>query len=444
MWILTVRSPSSEPREYILKDAKTTIGRKPDNDIIISDESASRSHAEIFCDGDQVVISDLDSTNGTYVNRERITQPHALHPDDQIRIGQYVASLSIRDDKSTDLVAALSGTQPLTRDLLLESVDQHAVLLYEVSKRLNTILELDIALDEVSKLMQVSMGADRCGVILAEYFDRLEELGFPTAYARDAIDKHSVVIFSNSPFPNERTLSRSASLLGIRSVLCVPVMIEGEVLALIYVYKTNPASRPFDQHDVQLAVAISYQAALTIQRTRLLEKSQLLEQLAVTDSLTGLYNRRQFTELAEREFQRAKRHNHDLTAMMVDVDNFKQVNDVHGHAVGDQVLIVLAECFRVELRVLDLIGRYGGDEFVTLLLETDIDDAIGVAERLRRRVAATPIKTKAGNIKFTVSIGCAAYAVTDEDLGNLLNRADASLYEAKKAGKNRVEAAQTS
>lgn len=439
MWILTVRSPSSKPREYILKPGKNTIGRKPDNDIVISDESASRSHAEIFCNGDQVVISDLKSTNGTYVNRERLTQPQVLQPDDQIRVGQYVASLTFRDEKASDLVAALSGTQPLTRDLLLESVDQHAVLLYEVSGRLNTILELNVALDEVAKLMRMSMGADRCGVILAEYFEKLDELGFPTAYANEAIEKHSVVVFSNSPFPNERTLSQSASLMGIRSVLCVPVMMEDEVLALIYVYKTDPASRPFDQHDVQLAVAISHQAALTIQRTRLLEKSQLLEKLAVTDSLTGLYNRRQFIELAEREFQRTKRHRHALTAMMVDVDDFKKANDLHGHSVGDQVLIVLAECFRVEFRVLDLIGRYGGDEFVTLLLETDIGDAVGVAERLRRRVARTPIKIKAGTIKITVSVGCASYTEADKELGSLLIRADAALYLAKEAGKNRVE-----
>ena len=147
MWILTVRSPSSEPCEYVLKTGKNTIGRKPDNDVVIADESASRLHAEIHCHADLTVLVDLGSTNGTFVNRERLTQPHVLRPEDQIRIGQHVGSLVFRGDQtSSDLITALSGTQPLTRDLLLESVDQHAVLLYEVASRLNTILDLDTAL----------------------------------------------------------------------------------------------------------------------------------------------------------------------------------------------------------------------------------------------------------------------------------------------------------
>ena len=100
MWILTLRSPTGEPREFNLKAGATTIGRKSDNDIVITDESASRYHAEIQCsaDTDILVIRDLDSTNGTFVNRERLAQAHVLRPEDQIRIGQDTATVSFQEN----------------------------------------------------------------------------------------------------------------------------------------------------------------------------------------------------------------------------------------------------------------------------------------------------------------------------------------------------------
>jgi diguanylate cyclase (GGDEF)-like protein len=440
MWVLTIRSPSSEPREYVLKAGKNIVGRKPDNDIVIADESASRVHAEIHCHADLVVAVDLGSTNGTFVNRERLTQPHVLRPEDQIRIGQHVATIALRDDNTaSELVAALSGTQPLTRDLLLESVDQHAVLLYEVSSRLNTILDLEVALHEVSKLMRVSMGAEKSEVILAERFGQLAELGFPTSIAHQAIEQRSVVVLADIPAQAAQTFGKSALLLGIRSVLCVPVMIGEEIAALIYVYKTDPASRPFDQHDVQLAVAISHQAALTIQRTRLLEKARALEQRAIVDGLTRLHNRQHFLELAELELQRARRYRHPLSAVMLDIDYFKQTNDTYGHAVGDQVLQTVAARCRQNLRDIDLLGRYGGDEFVVLLPENDSNGARIVAERLRRCAAETPVDTDRGPLNVTISLGVAALADDGPDLATLLNEADAALYRAKNAGRNRVE-----
>lgn len=439
MWILTIRSPSNEPREYVLKASKSIVGRKPDNDIVIADESASRLHAEIHCHADLVIIVDLGSTNGTFVNRERLTQPHVLRPEDQVRIGQHVATIAFRDDKTTsDLIAALSGTEPLTRDLLLQSVDQHAVLLYEVASRLNTILDLEVALQEVSKLMRVSMGAEKCEVILAERFDQLTELGFPTSIAHQAIEQRSVVTLSNIPAQPDQTFGKSALLLGIRSVLCVPVMIGEGIAALIYVYKTDPASRPFDQHDVQLAVAISHQAALTIQRTRLLEKARALEQRAIMDGLTSLYNRQHFLELAEIEFLRARRYRHPLSAVMLDIDSFKQANDAYGHAVGDQVLQNVAARCRQNLRDIDLLGRYGGDEFVALLPENDLNGARIAAERLRQCVAEAPVDTDRGPLSVTISLGVAALTDDEPDMATLINQADAALYRAKNAGRNRV------
>jgi adenylate cyclase len=284
MWIVTVRSPRGEPREYVLKAGKTSIGRKSDSDIPLPDESASRAHAELHLDPtDQtIVLVDVGSTNGTFVNRERVGQPRRVTADDQVRIGQHVLTLSKRDTEpgaGSDVIS-LPGTQPLTRDLLLESLDHHAVLLYEVASRLNTVIDLDTALREVSDMMRVAMGADKCQVILQERFNQLHDLGFPVSIARIALDQRSAVIIPDAQANPQ--LGKSAVLMRIRSAMCVPVMSGEKVVALIYVYKTRPLARPFDQSDLQLAVAISHQAALTIQRTRLLEhvrKEQRIRQL---------------------------------------------------------------------------------------------------------------------------------------------------------------------
>ena len=185
------------PASTFLPAGIVTLGRKPDCDIVIVDESASRRHAEIEqnTDGNVIILRDLGSTNGTYVNRERLDEPAALNPDDQIRIGQHTLHCisAPRSARCKTATAALPETQPLTRDLVLEAVDQHALVLYEVAMRLNTIVELDTALKEVSDLARTALGANRCEVIPSSRFDQLGELGFPASFARQAIDKRAVV-----------------------------------------------------------------------------------------------------------------------------------------------------------------------------------------------------------------------------------------------------------
>ncbi len=267
-------SPGAWPREHALKSGKTTIGRKAENDILVADEAASRFHAELFLDAatDKLSLTDLDSTNGTFVNQDRLTETVELHANDQVRIGQYTLDVDRGPERPIAEMLQLN-TRLLNRNVLLESLDRYAVLLCDVSERLNTIIDPDLALSEVGRRIQEAMGADKSQVILAESFPRLQELGFPTSIAQKAISEHATVLIPDmaQAMRNDQTIGKSGLLIGIRSALCVPVMMGGEVLGLIYAYKTDPAHRPFDQRDLQLAVAISHQAALTIQRTRLLE-----------------------------------------------------------------------------------------------------------------------------------------------------------------------------
>lgn len=161
-----------------------------------------------------------------------------------------------------------------------------------------------------------------------------------------------------------------------------------------------------------------------------------LTELATRDGLTGLYNRRHLFELAAHEFSRATRGNHPLSLLMMDLDHFKQVNDRHGHAAGDQVLRNLAELFQSVLRQSDVVGRYGGEEFLAVLPDTEADEAWQIAERLRLAAAAC---THCHAGICTLSIGVAHYdPARDASLDSLLQRADLALLKAKSTGRNRV------
>lgn len=164
---------------------------------------------------------------------------------------------------------------------------------------------------------------------------------------------------------------------------------------------------------------------------------QQLVLLATTDDLTGMFNRRHFTVLAEEELKRAHRYGRPVCIGMADLDNFKQINDRYGHAVGDLVLQSVAELFARTLRQSDWAGRYGGEEFAFLFSETGIDEAYRLAERLRQRLAASPIEVaEEVCLPITLSVGLAD--ASSGSLASALKRADAALYDAKRQGRNRV------
>ena len=274
MWLLTIRVPGKEPQKYTLKPGGNTIGRHPNNDIVIAEPSASRQHARIDYNRstDTALLQDLSSTNGTYINRRRLSYTYRLQHLDMIRIGSSTINVVIRGtDEPLDTVR---GPQKFTRERLLEALDHHTVLMYQISERLNTVMNLSECLDEIAFLMKQAMGADKCKVILKEQFDQMEEFGFPSTLAQSAINEKSAVVIPDMAQSDAAQDSESATLLKIRSALCVPIMAENDVIGLIYMYKSKPDSRPFTNTDLQVAIAISHQAALTIQRVNLLNKVQ--------------------------------------------------------------------------------------------------------------------------------------------------------------------------
>ena len=436
MWIITVHSPWSEPRDYTLKAGKTTLGRHPGNDIVISDESASRLHAEIEFDvaGNVVSVRDLGSTNGTYLSHERLVEVRRLRPGDELRIGQHRIGLGFRDPSALGSTAPLTGTQPVTRDLLLQAVDQHALVLYEVTSRLNTILDLDMALSEVGRLAQAALGAEHCVVVPVSRFDQLDHLAFPASYVRQAIEQRSIL--ARPDLTQEPTHEAPEPDDGppVRALLCVPGTVNNEVLALLYAYRRGDTARPFEQHAVNLAVGISHQAALTVQRTQLLERARQMEQLAIVDELTGLYNRRRFFEQSAFEFHRAQRYQRPLSVLMLDVAGLKATNSRYGHTAGDEVLRAVARACKRTLRESQFVGRYGGDEFVVLLPECDPAAALKVAERLRAHVGklAVAVDSQTGPLAPQIDIGSATLTPDIPDLPTLVQKAEANLAQIKR------------
>lgn len=174
-------------------------------------------------------------------------------------------------------------------------------------------------------------------------------------------------------------------------------------------------------------------------RTEALERAnKKLSELAMTDPLTHVMNRRAIFERFQQEIDRSRRYEHSLVAVMIDVDHFKAFNDMEGHVLGDEALKKLAQIISANVRKTDLLGRYGGEEFIVLMPETQVKNALEICERLRAAVERTTMQGAKGAAYLTVSIGVAGFPDEGATPKELVQAADQALYEAKESGRNRV------
>jgi diguanylate cyclase (GGDEF)-like protein len=187
---------------------------------------------------------------------------------------------------------------------------------------------------------------------------------------------------------------------------------------------------------MSLAAGIMLVIRFLRQRAFLLERE--LTRITQHDSLTGIYNRRYLTELAEREVTLARRHRRELSVLMLDIDHFKRINDTYGHDIGDRVIRAVTEACLAGVRSIDHVGRIGGEEFVCVLPETDAVAAQACAERLRRTIENSRLPPPNHGITFTVSVGVAVLKPAHQNWQALLKDADVALYRAKESGRNRV------
>lgn len=212
--------------------------------------------------------------------------------------------------------------------------------------------------------------------------------------------------------------------------LRLPLAFEENLLGVLWVWGEG-----ITRSDLPILSIFAKQVGISLERARLFQEVQ---SLALTDPLTGLQNRRSVYELGRIEFSRAQRLERPFSCMMLDIDHFKKINDTYGHQTGDQVLQEFARRCQTSIREIDLVGRYGGEEFIILLPETDRDTAVQVAERFRLSTTELPFKVAGGELNVTVSIGVAMKDENTTHLEALVARADQALYIAKHKGRNRV------
>lgn len=184
-------------------------------------------------------------------------------------------------------------------------------------------------------------------------------------------------------------------------------------------------------------LAVGLEQTVEERTAALLEKTTILEQMAITDPLTKILNRRHFFTLAEKEIAKATRHKRPLAIILIDADYFKQINDMHGHPFGDQMLINLTSMIQLNIRAMDIFARYGGEEFILLMPETGPESAFLTAERLRKIVASSPQSHDGKKINLSISLGVACSdEAAETSITTLVARADQALYESKRGGRN--------
>ena len=241
--------------------------------------------------------------------------------------------------------------------------------------------------------------------------------------------KQAVLIEDYSSWPERLDAFRQTKL---RSVIILPLMIGDRVLGTLGIFHFDP-EKQFSMDDQHLLSLFAQHASIAMENALLFEKVQ---QMARIDEVTGLLNRRAFKEIGEYEVKRAKRLGHPISLAMIDIDNFKHINDTFGHNAGDQVLKETARILRENIRNIDIIGRFGGDEATILMSETNDQNAIVGMERLREFLERSPIQIGNEILHITASIGVVTYLEKPPDLDEIIKQADSAMYLAKGEGKN--------
>ena len=338
-------------------------------------------------------------------------------------------------------------------NLKLEVYLRELELLVQVAKALGGTLDLPEQLAQLGQLVRGGLAVGECSLLLLD--DATSELAVeavvgdsPNAVrgARFRIGEgitgqvaaRGETIYVPDVEADERFLQAKGSGHVTGSFVGVPLRAKGKLVGVMNLYRAKVGQ--FTPGELRLAEAIAAQAGLAIGNARLY--AQTLEQ-SITDPLTGLPNRRALFQRLEQEWTRSLRFGDELSVLMIDLDHFKAINDTHGHLVGDVVLRGVGLVLHRNVRKVDAVARYGGEEFCVVLPRIGKAEAQEVAEKLRRAVSSTAIATLPGQppLSVTLSVGVASYPSDATDVARLLERADEALYQAKRAGRDRVATA---
>jgi diguanylate cyclase (GGDEF)-like protein/PAS domain S-box-containing protein len=358
-------------------------------------------------------------------------------------------------DSDHKLVNFIAIKEDITARKALEEAERShrrlAEALRDTSAALNSTLKLDEVLDRVLENIEKVTTFDAAMVLMVEghtvrkirQLNKLQTILSPGLTGNTQANLINVPILqtireTQQPclIPDIRTDLRWHAIPGmswIRSLISAPVMIRGQVAGVINILSATPNA--FTPSHSERLMVFAGQAAVAIENAQLFEQAYYL---SVIDPLTELTNRRHFFEVARFEFERTHRYPRTLSVMMIDIDHFKNINDTHGHAVGDAALREVAARIKRSVRTVDIVARYGGEEFIVLMPETGLQEAGRVAERVCNSVANRPIVDDPASVSATLSIGVAEMDENSKNMDQLIVYADKALYDAKAAGRNRV------
>ncbi|MDY6904231.1 MAG: diguanylate cyclase [Thermodesulfobacteriota bacterium] len=414
-----------------------------ENGYLFYDALANEQAARFYMDRGLTEISALylrEAYNTFYKwgadgKSRQMEKSHPFLMEKETKTGNYL-----------DTQTASSGSG-ITSDVL----DFSTVM--KVSQAISSEIMLDKLLGRIMKIAVMYAGAGK-GFFLLDTDGRLtveavqkedqEEVQMMESVDVDACNDISIAIVHYVHRSGENVILDDATREGVfkndphilrnqsKSILAIPIRHKGETSGLLYM-ENNLSANAFTTERIEILQVIAAQAAISIENARLFEQ-------ATIDGLTRLFVRRYFHLLLDKEIERAGRHNRIFSLVMMDIDHFKQFNDNYGHQLGDEVLQRVAKTIRRNCRENDVAARFGGEEFLLLLPETDINGAMEAAEKLRRAVEALNIPFQTRQLHVTISLGVATFPFHAQTAVSLIESADKALYESKNTGRNRVTA----
>ncbi|MFH1478626.1 MAG: GGDEF domain-containing protein [Candidatus Omnitrophota bacterium] len=332
------------------------------------------------------------------------------------------------------------------RDLLRSNLDKERKLqkllsLYEVSKDMSSSLSFDDIFDifsytlkklfrfktsrlillkeghDIASIHEIDVGQDITKPVETDFDREIRDIMLEDKSAR------SIALSDNNALSRRLSVARD-----FEPLTSIPLFVEQSLGGIFYIEGLP------DVYYENFLILMS-QFAIQFQKVMLYKK---IEDISITDSLTGVSTRRYLLERFTEEIHRSMRHKVNLSCMMLDIDHFKKINDKYGHLVGDVVLKNVASILKISLREVDLIGRYGGEEFIAVFSATHKDMAFQVAERIRESIEGLVLKAYDETISITVSMGISVFPDDGVSIEDLIESADKALYKAKETGRNRV------
>ncbi len=354
-------------------------------------------------------------------------------------------------DERGEMRQAYSALVDITARKRVERAERDQRALAEALRDTAAALSSTLSLEEVLERVLENVGkvvphdavsimlvdADTAEIVRSHGYQELGREGHVISMRLQINEEPYLYIMANTHQP--LTYPDTSKVAGwkidwIRSYAGAPIIVKERLVGFINLIGLQPGF--YQQEHANRLRAFADQAGIAIENARLYAE---VERLATLDEVTGISNRRNLFELGQHEFEIARRFSTPLAAILLDLDHFKKINDTFGHHAGDRVLAGIAKTISDNIRAIDLFGRYGGEEFVVLLPNSQQEAALEVAERLRALVAALSFNTDRGTLQVTISLGVAMLNADIPSLATLIDHADQAMYAAKQAGRNRVE-----